>query len=66
MFCAFTKLRYQVSVYMTIGSLVLDSIAAFDMKVGKCRQLIMQIKSCEYSRSISFLAFGLRSLKYQN
>ena len=40
--------RHQVSVYMTIGPLVSETIAACDLKVGRCRQLIKFMKLCEY------------------
>ena len=33
----------------------LEIIAASDLKVGRCRQLIMFMKECEYLRSMSFL-----------
>ena len=32
-----------------------ETIAASDLKVGRCRQLIEFIKVCEYRRSRSFL-----------
>ena len=32
-----------------------ETIAAFDLKVGRCRQLIEIMKVCEYSRSRSLL-----------
>ena len=32
-----------------------ETIAATDLKVGRCRQLIEFIKLCEYRRSRSFL-----------
>ena len=32
-----------------------ESIAASDLKVGRCRQLIEFMKLCEYRRSRSFL-----------
>ena len=32
-----------------------ESIAACDLKVGRCRQLIEVMKVCEYLRSRSFL-----------
>ena len=43
-----------------------ETIAACDLKVGTCRQLIEFMKECEYSRSMSFLDLGLRSLTYEN
>ena len=33
----------------------LETIAACDLKVGRCRQLIEIMKACEYWRSRSFL-----------
>ena len=33
----------------------LETIAASDLKVGRCRQLIEFMKLCEYRRSRSFL-----------
>ena len=39
-------------------------IAACDMKIGRCRQLIKLMKICEYSRSRSFLDLGQRSFTY--
>ena len=44
----FRRPRYQVSVYRTIGPLVLETIADCDLKVDKCRQLIESMKVCEY------------------
>ena len=44
----FTRPRYQVSVYRTIGPLVQKKIAASDLKFGKCRQLIEFMKVCVY------------------
>ena len=35
-----------------------ETIAACDLKVGRCRQLIKFMKVCEYSRSLSFLDLG--------
>ena len=32
-----------------------ETIAAYDLKVGRCRQLIEILKVCEYWRSRSFL-----------
>ena len=43
-----------------------ENIAACDMKVGRCRQLIELMKVCEYSRSGSFLDLGPRSFTYEN
>ena len=42
------------------------TVAACDLKVGKCRQLIELIKVCEYSRSRSFLDHCPRSFTYEN
>ena len=39
-----------------------ETIAACDLKVGRCRQLIELMKECEYSRSRSYLNFSPRSL----
>ena len=33
----------------------LEIIAASDLKAGRCRQLIVFMKECEYLRSMSFL-----------
>ena len=41
-------------------------IAACDLKVGRCRQLIKFTKVCEYRRSRSFLDLGPRSFTYEN
>ena len=43
-----------------------ETIAACDLKVGRCRQLIEFMKVCEYSRSRSFLDLGPRSFTYEN
>ena len=43
-----------------------ESVAAFDLKVGRCRQLIELMKNCEYLRSMTFLDLGLRLSTYQN
>ena len=43
-----------------------ETIAACDLKVGRCRQIIEFMKVCEYSRSRSFLALGPRSFIYAN
>ena len=37
-----------------------ETIAACDLNVGRCRQLIELMKVCEYSRSMSFLDLGPR------
>ena len=38
-----------------------ETIATSDLKVGRCRQLIDEMKLCEFSRSRSFLDLGPRS-----
>ena len=43
-----------------------ETIAACDLKVGRCRQLIEIKKVCEYSRSMPFLDLGPTSFTYQN
>ena len=43
MVCAYMRPRYQVSVYRSSGS---ETIAACDLKIGKCRQLIELMKLC--------------------
>ena len=43
-----------------------DTIAASDMKVGRCRQLIKFIKVYEYGRSRSFHDLPKRSFMYEN
>ena len=43
-----------------------ETIAACDLKVGRCRQLVDLMKGCEYSRSRSFLDLGPRSFTYEN
>ena len=43
-----------------------ETIAACDLKVGRCRQLIEFVKVCEYSRSRSLFYLGPRSFSYQN
>ena len=43
-----------------------ETIAACDLKVGRCRQLIEFMNVYEYSRSMSFLDLGPRSFKYEN
>ena len=43
-----------------------ETIAACDLKVGRCRQLIEFIKVCDYLRSRSFLDLGPRSCTYKN
>ena len=43
----------------TVG--VSETVAACDLKVGRCRQLIKFMKVCEYRRSRSFFGLGPRS-----
>ena len=43
-----------------------ETIAACDLRVGRCRQLIEFMKVSEYLRSRSFLDFGPRSFTYEN
>ena len=43
-----------------------ETIAAFDLKVGRCRQLIEIMKVCDYLRSKSFLDLGPRPFTYEN
>ena len=43
-----------------------ETIAACDLKLGRCRQLIEFMKVFEYSSSRSFLDLGPRSFTYQN
>ena len=43
-----------------------ETIAACDLKVGRCRQLIEFMKVCEYSRSRSFLDLSPRPFTYVN
>ena len=43
-----------------------ETIAASDLKVGRCRQLIEFMKVCEYQKSRSFLDLGPRPLMYEN
>ena len=43
-----------------------ETIAASDLKVGRCKQLIELMKVCEYSRSRSSLDLGPRSFTYEN
>ena len=45
---------------------VLENIAAFDLSIGRYKQLDKLMKLYEYSRSMSFLDFGSRSFTYQN
>ena len=41
----------------------LETIAAYDLKVGRCRQLIELMKVCEYCRSV-ISVLGPRSFTY--
>ena len=43
-----------------------ESIAACDLKVGRCRQLIELMKVCKYIGSRSFLDLGPKSFTYEN
>ena len=43
---------------------ILETIAACDLKVRRCRQPFKYMKVCEHSRSMSFLDFGQRSFIY--
>ena len=43
-----------------------ETIAACDLKNGKCRQQIELMNVCDYSRSMSFLKLGPRSFTYEN
>ena len=43
-----------------------ETIAACDLKVGRCRQLIKLMKVCGYPRSRSYLDLGPRSFTYEN
>ena len=43
-----------------------ETIAACELKVGRCRQLIELMKVCEYARSRSFFDLGPRSFTYEN
>ena len=45
-----------------------ETIAACDLKVGRCRQLIelMIMKVCEYARSRSFFYLGQRPFACKN
>ena len=45
---------------------VSETIAACDLKVGRCKQLIEVMMVCENSRSMSFLDRGPRSFTYEN
>ena len=43
-----------------------ETIAACDLKVGRCKQLIEFMKVCEYSRSRLFRDLSPRSFTYVN
>ena len=43
-----------------------ETIAACDLKDGRCRQLIELMKICEYSRSGAFLDLGPWSFTDEN
>ena len=43
-----------------------ETIAACDLKVGRCRKLFEFMKVCEYLRSRSFLDLGSRPFMYEN
>ena len=43
-----------------------DTIAACDLKVGRCKQLFEFMKVNEYRRSRSFLDLGPRLFMYEN
>ena len=43
-----------------------ETIAASDLKVGRCRQLIEFMKVCEYLKSRLLLDFGSRPFMYEN
>ena len=32
---------------------ILETVAAWDLKLGRCRQLMKSIRVCEYSKSLS-------------
>ena len=42
-----------------------ETIAACDLKVGRCRELIELMKVYEYSTSMSYLDIGPRSVTYE-
>ena len=42
-----------------------ETIAASDLTVGKCKQLVDLMKRCEFLRSRSFLGLGPRSFTYE-
>ena len=43
-----------------------ETVAACDLKVGRCRQRIEFMKVCEYSKSMSFLDLVPGSFTYRN
>ena len=43
-----------------------ETFAAWDLKFGRCRQLIELMKICGYLRSRSFLDLGPISFAYEN
>ena len=43
-----------------------ETIAASDLKIGRCRQLIELMKIRKYLRSRSFLYLGPSLFKYEN
>ena len=43
-----------------------ENIAAFGLKVGRCRRLIKVMKVCRYLRSRSLFDIGPRSCTYEN
>ena len=44
----------------------IETIAAWDLKYGRCRQLIEIMKVCEYSMSRSFVDLGSMPFINQN
>ena len=45
---------------------ILETIAAVDLKVARCRQLMESMEVCNLLWSSSFLDLDPRSFKYQN
>ena len=43
-----------------------ETIAACDLNIGRCRQIIEFMKVCEYCKSRSFLDIGPRPFKFEN
>ena len=43
-----------------------ETVAASDLKNGRCRQLTDSMKVCEYLRSRSFLDLGPSPFMYEN